>query len=76
LDYWGPGVFRFLGFPGFTALRFEFASAERVYVFRNETYAGPYVKKCEVQEEYLLLHSRISAFSTDITFDFDPCSSV
>ena len=76
MDYWGSGVFRFLGFPGFTALRFEFASAECVYVFRNETYAGFYVKSVKCKKSILLLHSRISAFSTDITFDFDSCSSV
>ena len=53
MDYWIIGVLVFFGSWAFRALELcgsSFASAERVYVFRDETYAGPYVKKCEVQE--------------------------
>lgn len=56
MDYWIIGVLVFFGSWAFRALQLcisSFASAECVYVFRNETYAGFYVKKCEVQEEYL-----------------------
>ena len=34
------------------------------------------LKSVKCENSILLLHSRISAFSTDITFDFDSCSSV